>query len=290
MLFTSDYPTSLSAYSEVLSRLGPGRQQGHDWMVRCPAHDDDNPSLALRLGREGRLVVHCHAGCEPQEIVSALGLTLAALFPPREDERRARHARVTARYDYQDEQGAVLYQVQRLEWRDTDGRRRKRFRQCRPDPARLGDWIWELGDVRRVLYRLPTLLAADPRRTVLVVAGEKDCETARQLGLIATTNVCGERAEWLDSYSETLSGRHVTIIPDGDKPGRRHAAKVAGSLLIHDAASVRVAGLPEKDLTDFVEALKHQGVTDTAEVRAAVERALREAPRWHPAVPVAKAA
>jgi hypothetical protein len=58
---------------------GPGR-----WVACCPAHGDDNPSLALRELGDGLLVLHCFAGCSVHEVVSAVGLDLSDLFPPRE--------------------------------------------------------------------------------------------------------------------------------------------------------------------------------------------------------------
>ena len=56
-----------------------------------------------------------------------------------------------ATYDYRDEGGQLLFQVVR--------KTGKRFRQRVPDGR--GGWEWKLGDVRRVLYKLPELLADD---------------------------------------------------------------------------------------------------------------------------------
>jgi CHC2 zinc finger len=75
---------------------------------------------------------------------------------------------VVARFDYHDAQGAVVYQVERVEYQNPDGsyvpgkdgKRKKDFWQRRPDPARPGEWIYNLGDTRRVLYRLPELIEA----------------------------------------------------------------------------------------------------------------------------------
>jgi len=52
-------------------------------MVKCPAHDDRNPSLSVRDG-EGRLLVHCHAGCTQAAVINALRIN--NLWP--EGERR----------------------------------------------------------------------------------------------------------------------------------------------------------------------------------------------------------
>lgn len=59
-------------------RIGPGK-----WLARCPAHEDRHPSLSLREADDGRLLLKCWAGCSAHDVVGALGLNLADLFPPR---------------------------------------------------------------------------------------------------------------------------------------------------------------------------------------------------------------
>ena len=71
--------TKLLDRLEKVRKTGPGR-----WIACCPAHDDHSPSLALRELDDGRVLVHCFAGCSAHEIVSAVGLDLSDLFPPRE--------------------------------------------------------------------------------------------------------------------------------------------------------------------------------------------------------------
>lgn len=68
----------------VLSRLEKVRRTAPDkWAARCPAHDDKGPSLAIRELSDGRLLLHCFAGCSVPEIVTAVGLQLSDLFPPK---------------------------------------------------------------------------------------------------------------------------------------------------------------------------------------------------------------
>ena len=62
---------------EAVRRTGPGR-----WLARCPAHEDRSPSLSIREADDGRVLIHCFAGCGAAEIVAAVGLDLADLFPP----------------------------------------------------------------------------------------------------------------------------------------------------------------------------------------------------------------
>ena len=55
----------------VAKALG-GRRNGSGWLCRCPAHDDRSPSLSVGTGRDGRLLVYCHAGCEPTDVLADL--------------------------------------------------------------------------------------------------------------------------------------------------------------------------------------------------------------------------
>lgn len=56
------------------------RQSGDGWVAHCPAHDDRNPSLSVGIGREGQVLLKCHAGCPPKSVVAALGLEMADLW------------------------------------------------------------------------------------------------------------------------------------------------------------------------------------------------------------------
>jgi len=69
----------------VLSALPKVRlRQPGQWSAPCVAHADENPSLSVRETSEGAVLLHCFAGCEVADIVSALGLEMADLFSPPE--------------------------------------------------------------------------------------------------------------------------------------------------------------------------------------------------------------
>ena len=74
----SSHPTD--PVDRLLHRLDGARQTAaFQYIAKCPAHDDESPSLSVRdLG--DRVLIHCFAGCEPGEVMSAAGLTLADLF------------------------------------------------------------------------------------------------------------------------------------------------------------------------------------------------------------------
>ena len=157
------------------------------------------------------------------------------------------HEDIVAIYDYRGEHGRLLFQVVRKPG--------KKFVQRRPDPATPGRWLWNLGNVGRVLSRLPELNAADPALPVLIPEGEKDADRLRSLGLIATCNP-GGAGKWRAAYSEALRGRDVVLLPDNDEAGRKHAETV-GQSLAGIARSVRIVSLPDlaekADVSDWLD-------------------------------------
>ncbi len=165
-----------------------------------------------------------------------------------EVEQPRQHAgrRIVANYPYRDEEGKLLFEVCRFEPKD--------FRQRAPDGT--GGWRWSLKGVRRVLYRLPELVAAPTDATVFLVEGEKDADRLASLGLIATTCPGGAN-KWRPEYTEALSGRKVVILPDNDLAGTEHAETVK-ERLTGTAAQIAVLalqGLPHKgDVSDWLDA------------------------------------
>jgi putative DNA primase/helicase len=212
--------------ADIVTALG-----GRGKMAKCPAHADEKPSLSV-TERHGRLLVHCHAGCAQDAVIEAL----KALKLWSETEERTA-PRLVAEYDYTDEAGELLYQVVRFEPKDF----RPRYRD------RVGNWVWRKHP-RQVLYRLREVLESP---IVFVVEGERDVETLRAHGFVATTNAGGARAPWLHQYTTTLSGREVVIIPDNDRPGWQRAATIARALF--SVAEIGVLELPSehKDVTDW---------------------------------------
>src|SRR5262249_31994027 len=159
-------------------------------------HGDQNPSLGIAVADDARVLLNCRShGCTVAAICKALGLSVRDLFPSQNGKARLN---IVATYDYTDAEGRLLYQVVRLDPTS--------FRQRRPHPAGKGGWTWNLEGVRRVLYRLPSVLkAVADGQLVIIVEGEKDADNLAQLGLVATTNAGGS-GKWLAEYSELLRG------------------------------------------------------------------------------------
>jgi hypothetical protein len=70
----------LADFEDVLDRLNVASRDGEKAMCFCPAHDDrNNPSLSIKADND-RLLLHCFAGCQPEDIVSGIGLEMKNLF------------------------------------------------------------------------------------------------------------------------------------------------------------------------------------------------------------------
>ena len=283
---------------ELLSRLKKVRRGGSGWHACCPAHDDRKQSLSVSVGHDGRILMKCFAGCGVVQICQSLGVKLADLFTGdyrtsgsshrrRDDGGRGDPAwkghpavrptaisspesaarKQTAVYPYRDEAGRVLYEVVRYEPKD--------FRQR--VPLEGGGYQWRLDGVRRVLYRLPELLAADPLFEVFIVEGEKDADLLASVGCVTTTNV-GGAGQWKPEYGTWLKDRSVVVIPDNDEPGKRHAEQVARSLVgVASRISIlELPGLPPKgDVSDFMRGEPDARMTELVKL-------MLDAPDWKP--------
>jgi putative DNA primase/helicase len=223
--------------AEHIAHALGARRSGAGWSARCPAHKDRTPSLSICRSKDGKLLVHCHAGCAQADVIDAL--KGHGLWPERQRREWWEEScgALVATYDYRDEQGKLLYQVCRFV--------PKTFRPRRPDGS--GGWKWGYGGVRRVLYRLPELLQSP---IVFVPEGERDVETLRAYGFAATTNPGGAKG-WRDDFGQYFAGREAIILPDDDPPGWSHALRKARSILPF-AATVRILAVPgAKDISDW---------------------------------------
>lgn len=252
--------------------IGSGPQRTSN---RCAGtqHKKDHRCVSIDLAKQ---VWHCNdcgtggsvidwlaieQGKAPKDVFKELaGKQQQAPVPPREQ--------IIATYDYENENGELIFQVVRLE--------PKSFRQRRPDEN--GGWIWDMSGVTRILYRLRELLKAD---SIVHVEGEKDVESLRALGFVASTSA-GGASQWLDAYADSYRGKHVAIIPDNDPPGWKYAKAVLASLE-GKALTGKIVALPDphKDVSDYMKAFK-----TAAEAKQAIDGLIAKAPNGLKPIPL----
>jgi hypothetical protein len=172
-----------------------------------------------------------------------------------------RAERKVAQFDY-DQDGAVAFAVERIEYRNSDGspvltkdgKPKKSFRRKRPDPNRPDDWIWNVDGVPIIPYRLAGLTEAIANGyRVYIVEGEGKVDFLRTWNVPATCCAGGSKC-WQPEHAQFLAGADVVIMPDNDPAGREYADAVAASLQ-GIATSIRLLelpGLPPKgDIIDW---------------------------------------
>lgn len=240
----------------LLPKLPGATYRGQKIVGPCPnpehgsGHGDRRPSFEAARGTSRPVVMHCHAGCDTDTIMAALGLAWADLEPGRDDRPKGEWTPcgdAVAVYDYTDEKGDLLFQVCRTAKKD--------FPQRVPDRTRKTGWRWSLGNTRRVLYRLPKVLEAiGDGGFIWVVEGEKDVHSLERAGEVATCNP-GGAGKWREEYAECLRDAIVIIVADKDKPGQAHARQVMASLRgIAAGVEIREAAGDHKDVTEHLEA------------------------------------
>lgn len=271
---------------DVLKRLDGVKRSGGGYSARCPAHEDKNASLSIKQGDNGGIVLHCHAGCTPEQVVEALGLSMKDLFPdgdrPRQEYRprptsREDRGSIAAQYDYTDENGQLL--ARKTRWEKTvDGKRKKTFTWGHPE----GQGFQSGRNGMAVPYHLPGLVKAE---TVFLCEGEKDVDNLTAQGLAATCSPdgAGTGSKWRDTYTPYFAGKTVYILQDNDDVGKKFAQYEAEKLF-PVAQEVKVLdltalwpGLPEHgDISDVME---HLGATQAL---ADLLELADKAPGWEP--------
>lgn len=101
MTFRSDAALMIST-DRLLQAFANVRQTAPDsWSACCPAHADRAPSLSIRALSDGRTLVHCFAGCDPEAVLASAGLTWSDVLGERPTDRPLpytwrRHAEVSS--------------------------------------------------------------------------------------------------------------------------------------------------------------------------------------------------
>lgn len=242
---------------------------GDQYSAKCPAHDDNRASLSIARRNDGGAIVNCHAGCTPEQITEAMGLTVHDLYNTTPEQDFKSGKREVAKYDYIDPQGRksqkIRYSDKSFTWRQPDG---------------CGGWKYSRKGIMPTLY---TASRDELPEAVFLVEGEKDVNNLFIAGLFAASPPDGAKSKWQPHYTETLKGKAVYIIQDNDAPGRAFARVAAKELRGH-AQRVSILdlcdiwpGLPEHG--DASDILNHLGIKEGAE---AISKLAAKAPEYSP--------
>jgi hypothetical protein len=212
----------------------------------CPFHDDTKPSLSITINN-GHF--HCYGACGKTGDIfkfhsELMGIDFKSTIEELSKEvginKDVKKELVTT-YDYIDESRHLLFQVCKYT--------PKSFNQRRPDGK--GKWIYNIKGVRLIPYNLPEIIK-EKNKEIFIVEGEKDVETLRKIGLIASCNPMGA-GKWIKEYNKYLKDKEIVLLPDNDQPdpkrnglraGYEHMLHIARELK-NIAASIKIVELPE---------------------------------------------
>lgn len=230
---------------------------GH--MTLCPFHDDHVESMSVDRKNDSD-VWYCHKCKAGGNIIHYI---MKKYILDKKDaikklaqhygivEKNCEKKKVVSEYPYLDEKGEELYRVVRFQPKD--------FR-CK---HKVGEeWKWTKQGIRPVLYNLPRILK---HGTVWLVEGEKDCESLRELGLVATTNPFGV-GSWKSEFAQFLKGKVIYICLDRgcEDESQKRAKEIA-----RRAKEVKIIDLPglDKDGLDITDWINIQGDLEPKHIR-----------------------
>lgn len=294
---------------KVLQAFPDAKKRGKEWIARCPAHEDTNPSLNFREANDGKILLTCRAGCSRAAIVRAAGLVFRDLRPvdpskngngiasrrpvaksaTKNAKPKKTHPTLEAAIDaakfsvgnsctiagqwtYENADGSECFRVVRF---NIDGSDAKEFR-----PIHTVRGGWAIGDPpgKLPLYRL-----CDIADVEIIVEGEKCCDAANEIGLRATTSAHGSQSPNKTDWTP-LRGRAIYILPDNDPAGAKYGNAVAAILKSLDC-TVKIVELPGlsngEDVVDFIALRRDAGLSDDA-IREEIEALCEAAEEYTP--------
>jgi Protein of unknown function (DUF3631) len=261
--------------NEFLGKLEHGKRSGTGWTARCPAHEDRENSLSV-TEKDGKIPVHCFAGCTVESVVQALGLEIKNLFSTVGTEKKKApppKAELLREHIYTLADGTPA--ARKLRWGSHDADQDRKLKRFSRQRWLEGRWVNGLDSRQQTalpLYRLPEFLAAEARHVVILAEGEHDADAAAQMGFIATTS--GGTRTFTESHAKQFVGRRVVIVSH-PKPQERAEAEKRAALLHGHAANVKIVMMPGvKDLADAI---------DAGTPKAVIDALIAEARPWAPA-------
>ena len=98
---------------KLLSRVDGVRTTGQGkYVACCPSHEDQSPSLAITEATDGKILIHCFAGCETEDVITAVGLRFSDLYPePLNGEYSRKPIRGQARFDARQVLECIAHEV-----------------------------------------------------------------------------------------------------------------------------------------------------------------------------------
>lgn len=242
-------------FDEILAHFQIQKRYGDKAQARCPCHDDKQASLTITKGRRSALI-HCHAGCNFEDIIQTVGLKKQDLYFEERPSGSSWRAYVEGREKKRIE--AVYNYVSSSNGEYTFTKIRMQDKRMIYGVLCNGRFTYGLGgkhrkDLKSVYGDLKTLnKAIAENRPVFIPEGEKDTDTLTKRGYTAITY--GGVNDWQSDFATLFQDAEVYVLADNDEAGRKVANTILSDLKgIAKSARVivPVPDIPKADISDY---------------------------------------
>lgn len=219
--FTVDDVIALARFSEGAKRNGDA-----GWLVRCPVHEDREPSCSVTSGENGFAKVKCFTGCDNDVVHRAF--VEAGVRNRWDEEKRDRNTkgREIGRMDWiiRNYDGDAVALHRRIDFAPEGDAKKgaKDFRTLKPNGQPFDRTKGEKADLMNCLYGMERLRLY-PERNVVICEGEKAADAATALGMRCVLSTVGASVSPGPEVLARLKDRTVVFWRDADDAGEKQA-------------------------------------------------------------------
>ncbi|MBD5521222.1 MAG: hypothetical protein HDR03_08395 [Lachnospiraceae bacterium] len=241
-------------YDEILTYFQVNKRYQDKAQCKCPAHDDKQASLTVTKGHDS-VLIHCHANCSIENVLSAAGLKMSDLFYQEKRTGSSWQAYIESRekkkieavYNYVSINGGYAFTKVRMQGKKMlyGILENERFTY-----GLRGQTRKELKAVYGSVQAINKAISEG--KPIFIPEGEKDVDTLIKHGYTAFSY--GGVNDWAADMAQLCKGAVVYVLADNDEPGRRVANTIQSDLQgIAKSAKVivPVPETPKADISDY---------------------------------------
>ena len=243
-------------YDEILTHFQVKKRYPDKSQCECPAHDDKQASLTVTRGRDS-VLIHCHAGCDIDNVLAAAGLKKSDLFYQEKRTGSSWRAYVESRskgkieaiYNYVSLNGSYAFTKVRMQGKKMiyGTLTNDRFSYGLQGQSRKELKAIYAPDGIEAINK-----AVSEGKPIFIPEGEKDADTLAKQGYTAFSY--GGVNDWTADMAQLCKGAVVYVLADNDEPGRRVANTIQSDLQgIAESAKiiVPVPDILKADISDY---------------------------------------